>query len=257
MNAAPPPVRQARSRTPTDKESPCQPFPASTILGYPRIGRRRELKRALEAYWDGRSTREDLDAVGSAAARAAWRRLADHGLGGIPSNTFSNYDQVLDSAVCSARSAATLPRPAGPVLRDGPRRAGHRAAADDEVVQHELPLHRPGDRAGHRVPPRRVEAAGRDRAGPADRRRDASRVRRAGDRSSCCRTPPPGPAARRARRVRAAARLLAAEASLGAARRAGAGHGPHRRRTRRRPRRLRPARRSGGPSRDPRRQLLR
>ena len=74
-------------------------FPASTILGYPRIGRRRELKRALEAYWDGRSTREDLDAVGSQLRERAWRRLADHGLGGIPSNTFSNYDQVLDMAV--------------------------------------------------------------------------------------------------------------------------------------------------------------
>ena len=28
-------------------------FPAGTILGYPRIGRRRELKRAVEAHWSG------------------------------------------------------------------------------------------------------------------------------------------------------------------------------------------------------------
>ena len=30
-------------------------FPAGTILGYPRIGRRRELKRAVEAHWAGRT----------------------------------------------------------------------------------------------------------------------------------------------------------------------------------------------------------
>src|SRR3954452_9908687 len=99
----PAPIRRPRQdpRTPTcDLRGAAVPaFPASTILGYPRIGRRRELKRALEAYWDGRSTRGDLDAVGSDLRERAWRRLADHGLGGIPSNTFSTYDQVLDTAV--------------------------------------------------------------------------------------------------------------------------------------------------------------
>ena len=29
------------------------PFPTGTILGYPRIGRRRELKKAVEAFWAG------------------------------------------------------------------------------------------------------------------------------------------------------------------------------------------------------------
>lgn len=75
------------------------PFPASTVLGYPRIGPRRELKRALEAYWDGRATRADLDRVGRDLRARAWRTLAGRGLDGLPSNTFSEYDHVLDTAV--------------------------------------------------------------------------------------------------------------------------------------------------------------
>ncbi|WP_371781588.1 5-methyltetrahydropteroyltriglutamate--homocysteine S-methyltransferase [Streptosporangium subroseum] len=74
-------------------------FPTSTVLGYPRIGPRRELKRALESYWDGRSTREDLHGVGSGLREESWRRLDALGLGVSPSNTFSYYDQVLDTAM--------------------------------------------------------------------------------------------------------------------------------------------------------------
>lgn len=74
-------------------------FPSSTVLGYPRIGPNRELKRALESYWDGRSTREDLERAGAELRAQTWRRLAELGLAGLPSNTFSFYDQVLDTAV--------------------------------------------------------------------------------------------------------------------------------------------------------------
>ncbi|MEV0384197.1 5-methyltetrahydropteroyltriglutamate--homocysteine S-methyltransferase [Nonomuraea sp. NPDC050643] len=74
-------------------------FPTSTVLGYPRIGPRRELKRALESYWDGRSSRADLDRAGAELRERTWRRLAELGLEGLPSNTFSLYDQVLDTAV--------------------------------------------------------------------------------------------------------------------------------------------------------------
>ncbi|TDE37267.1 5-methyltetrahydropteroyltriglutamate--homocysteine S-methyltransferase [Nonomuraea mesophila] len=75
------------------------PFPTSTVLGYPRIGPRRELKRALESYWDGRATRDELDRTGAELRARTWRRLAELGLEGLPSNTFSMYDQVLDTAV--------------------------------------------------------------------------------------------------------------------------------------------------------------
>ena len=74
-------------------------FPASTVLGYPRIGPRRELKRALESYWDGTATAEHLRATASRLRTQTWQRLADLGLGAIPSNTFSLYDHVLDTAV--------------------------------------------------------------------------------------------------------------------------------------------------------------
>ncbi|GAA3142329.1 hypothetical protein GCM10010466_36590 [Planomonospora alba] len=76
-----------------------QPFPAATILGYPRIGPRRELKRALEAYWDGRSTLDELRRTGAELRERTWRRLAGLGLQEPPSNTFSLYDQVLDTAL--------------------------------------------------------------------------------------------------------------------------------------------------------------
>src|SRR5690606_8260513 len=71
----------------------------STVLGYPRIGPRRELKRALEAYWEGRSSRDDLLATAAELRAATWQRLAALELAGIPSNTFSLYDHVLDTAV--------------------------------------------------------------------------------------------------------------------------------------------------------------
>ncbi|MBB2743007.1 UNVERIFIED_ORG: 5-methyltetrahydropteroyltriglutamate--homocysteine methyltransferase [Microbispora rosea subsp. rosea] len=74
-------------------------FPASTVLGYPRIGPDRELKRALEAYWEGRSSRADLEETARRLRGDTWRRLAALGLEGLPSNTFSYYDQVLDTAV--------------------------------------------------------------------------------------------------------------------------------------------------------------
>ncbi|MFI5908854.1 5-methyltetrahydropteroyltriglutamate--homocysteine S-methyltransferase [Dactylosporangium sp. NPDC051541] len=74
-------------------------FPVSTVLGYPRIGPQRELKRALEAYWAGRIDRSALDATGRELRAGTWRRLAELGLAGLPSNTFSLYDHVLDAAV--------------------------------------------------------------------------------------------------------------------------------------------------------------
>ncbi|WP_169950399.1 5-methyltetrahydropteroyltriglutamate--homocysteine S-methyltransferase [Microbispora sp. H11081] len=74
-------------------------FPASTVLGYPRIGPDRELKRALEAYWEGRADRRDLESTARSLREDTWRRLAGLGLDGLPSNTFSYYDQVLDTAV--------------------------------------------------------------------------------------------------------------------------------------------------------------
>lgn len=75
-------------------------LPQATILGYPRIGRRRELKRAVEAFWAGRTTTEDLEATARDLRQTTARHLADLGLdagaAAVP-GSFSYYDQVLDT----------------------------------------------------------------------------------------------------------------------------------------------------------------
>lgn len=71
----------------------------SSILGYPRIGPHRELKRALEAYWHGSLEREELLAVGREIQETQFNELAATGLTQVPGNTFSFYDHVLDNAL--------------------------------------------------------------------------------------------------------------------------------------------------------------
>jgi 5-methyltetrahydropteroyltriglutamate--homocysteine methyltransferase len=77
-------------------------FPTGTILGYPRIGRRRELKKAVEAFWAGSISAEELEATSAGLRQATRERLALQGLGRTDSSipeSFSYYDQVLDAAV--------------------------------------------------------------------------------------------------------------------------------------------------------------
>ncbi|WP_167857914.1 5-methyltetrahydropteroyltriglutamate--homocysteine S-methyltransferase [Mycobacterium sp. DL99] len=74
------------------------PFTA-TILGSPRIGPNRELKRAVEKYWSGRIDRTELESVAATLRRDTWASLVAAGLDSVPINTFSYYDQMLDTAV--------------------------------------------------------------------------------------------------------------------------------------------------------------
>ncbi|WP_136709876.1 5-methyltetrahydropteroyltriglutamate--homocysteine S-methyltransferase [Agromyces sp. H66] len=77
-------------------------FPTGTILGYPRIGRRRELKHAVEAFWAGRIDAGELEARAAELRAATRERLVALGLGRDDSSipeSFSYYDQVLDAAV--------------------------------------------------------------------------------------------------------------------------------------------------------------
>ena len=74
------------------------PFTA-TVTGSPRIGPRRELKRATEGYWAGRTSRSELENVAATLRRDTWSQLVAAGLDSVPVNTFSYYDQVLDTAV--------------------------------------------------------------------------------------------------------------------------------------------------------------
>ncbi|QIS23108.1 5-methyltetrahydropteroyltriglutamate--homocysteine S-methyltransferase [Nocardia terpenica] len=71
----------------------------SSVLGYPRIGPHRELKRALEAYWHGNLSRERLLAAGREIQETQFNELAATGLTQVPGNTFSFYDHILDNAL--------------------------------------------------------------------------------------------------------------------------------------------------------------
>lgn len=68
-------------------------------LGVPRIGRRRELKFALENYWSGKDSAEALLETARCLRADNWRLQAEKGVTRIPSNDFSLYDHVLDTAV--------------------------------------------------------------------------------------------------------------------------------------------------------------
>eukprot|EP01018_Ginkgo_biloba_P014148 Gb_31572 [translate_table: standard] len=80
---------------------------ASHIVGYPRMGPKRELKFALESFWDGKSSAADLEKVAKDLRASMWKQMADAGLKYIPSNTFAYYDQVLDT---TAMVGAVPPR---------------------------------------------------------------------------------------------------------------------------------------------------
>ncbi|KAK5163766.1 methionine-synthesizing 5- methyltetrahydropteroyltriglutamate--homocysteine methyltransferase [Saxophila tyrrhenica] len=68
----------------------------SSILGFPRMGKLRDLKKATEAYWGDKLSREDLLAEGKRLRLEHWKIQKDAGVDIIPSNDFSYYDQVLD-----------------------------------------------------------------------------------------------------------------------------------------------------------------
>ncbi|WP_371344903.1 5-methyltetrahydropteroyltriglutamate--homocysteine S-methyltransferase [Ancylobacter sp. IITR112] len=98
------------------------PYSAGTVpvstLGTPRIGPRRELKAALESYWSGKS---DAPALLEAAARlraANWARQKALGVTNIPSNDFSLYDHVLDTAVMVGAIPPAYGWTGGPVPLD-------------------------------------------------------------------------------------------------------------------------------------------
>ncbi|KAG9820095.1 cobalamin-independent methionine synthase, partial [Aureobasidium melanogenum] len=68
----------------------------SSILGFPRMGRLRDLKKANEAYWAGKLSRDDLLAEGKRLRGEHWKIQKDAGVDIIPSNDFAFYDHVLD-----------------------------------------------------------------------------------------------------------------------------------------------------------------
>ena len=67
----------------------------SHSLGFPRIGRDRELKKALEAHWKGELDEAGLQAVGRQLRATHWQLQKEAGIDLLPVGDFAWYDQVL------------------------------------------------------------------------------------------------------------------------------------------------------------------
>lgn len=67
----------------------------SAVLGFPRMGVLRDLKKATEAYWGGKTSQEELLAEAKRLRLAHWKIQKDAGVDIIPSNDFALYDHVL------------------------------------------------------------------------------------------------------------------------------------------------------------------
>lgn len=71
----------------------------TSSLGFPRIGGRRELKFALESFWNRKTTEAELLTVAKKLRQDHWLLQKEAGIDIIPSNDFSLYDHVLDTLV--------------------------------------------------------------------------------------------------------------------------------------------------------------
>ncbi len=68
----------------------------TNVLGYPRMGAHRELKRAVESFWKGEIDSATLKQITSQIKRENWLMMKSAGIGLIPSGDFSLYDHILD-----------------------------------------------------------------------------------------------------------------------------------------------------------------
>ena len=68
-------------------------------LGFPRVGLRRELKKAQESYWAGNSTQGDLLAVGRELRARHWEQQKQAGVDLLPVGDFAWYDHVLTTSL--------------------------------------------------------------------------------------------------------------------------------------------------------------
>ena len=69
------------------------------ILGFPRVGAQRELKFALESYWQGKLSRQQLEDTASHLRKENWLWQKDNGLDYITAGDFCFYDHILDFSV--------------------------------------------------------------------------------------------------------------------------------------------------------------
>ena len=72
---------------------------STSVIGYPRIGSLRELKFALEAYFKGEKTEDEIKALAKELRKERLTTQKNAGIEFISSNDFSFYDNTLDQAV--------------------------------------------------------------------------------------------------------------------------------------------------------------
>ena len=66
------------------------------LLGFPRIGIKRELKKAIESYWKGELSKEELFITSKNLRKRHWKLQKENGIDLVPVGDFSLYDQILD-----------------------------------------------------------------------------------------------------------------------------------------------------------------
>lgn len=103
-------------------------------LGFPRIGAKRELKFALESYWKGQSTRDELQEVAAKLRHLNWQQQAK--LDFVPVGDFSFYDHVLDMSFMLGNLPARVQGFHGDVLDNYFRVARGRSAQSTEEHAH-------------------------------------------------------------------------------------------------------------------------
>ena len=108
-------------------------------LGFPRIGADRELKKALEAYWQGKISQAELEQVGQRLRRVHWQLQAEAGLDLIPTGDFAWYDQVLTMSATlgniPVRHRPNAAQPAAETIQERPCCSAHTAPATVVVPQ--------------------------------------------------------------------------------------------------------------------------
>ena len=96
----------------------CVYVTTTTNLGFPRIGAHRELKRAVEGYWNGDRSMAELLEAGQELRERHWEEQDGLGLDVVPSNDFSYYDQVLDTCAMVGAVPKRFPWDGGTVDLD-------------------------------------------------------------------------------------------------------------------------------------------
>ncbi len=110
----------------------------TNVLGYPRIGKKRELKKACEAYWAGKINREELENTAKELRKENWTLLQNAGIDLIPSNDFSYYDTTLDLALSLGAIPARYESLKGDKLRLYFAMAHGEQTEQDDVIAMEM-----------------------------------------------------------------------------------------------------------------------